>query len=215
VPDEDDDIIRFDAPDDTLSDDHDPVPDETHRQVTSTPASDATLDTPAADSPLERLRRAYVERTKTKRLFIEVPGWDGQLVCEFKLISDRDAKRLRSTARSGRDDANKTMADLLAEAHVGFGSYDENGQFVPVVDNGQRLGFKDVGQFTGLKVNTSRQGVLALFHEGGQFNPAAFMGFVNEVGRWMSDTSTVVTGAIDQTFSDDGSLIGEAVDPES
>jgi hypothetical protein len=171
----------------------------------------------AADSPFERLRAKYDERLEVKQLFMEMPGWGGELIVEFGLLGKREAKRLRSVTRGDRDDMTKVVADLLAIAHKGLSEYGPDGNVRDLTKNGQRVRLADVGEFLPVRVATDRQGFLALFCEGParEVNETSLKSFANEVGRWMADTSAVVTGAVDQTIDADGLVVAESVDPGS
>lgn len=184
-----------------VDDDHQPVDGEAH----------------PADSPLERLRAAYTRRLEVKRLVMEVPGWQGELLVEFGLLAPRDVKRLRATTRGARDDMTKVVADLLAVAHRGLARYDYDGEVTPLTDQGRQLRFADAGLITGHPVTTDRQGFLALFQEGParQVNEAALQTFADAVGRWMADTSLQVDGAVDLTVDQDGQVTAEDLDPGS
>lgn len=216
---EDEDLIPLGAPDE---DDDEQLlspgepPDADHRQVDG--AKDlAPEPAHAADSPFDRLRTAYDKRLEIKQLFMEVPGWDGELIIEFGLLGKRQAKRLRSVTRGERDDMTKVVADLLALAHKGLSEYGPDGNVRDLVHNGQRVQLANVGEFLPVRVTTDRQGLLTLFQEGParELNETSLQSFANEVGRWMADTSAVVTGAVDQTIDAEGAIVAESVDPGS
>lgn len=215
---DDDDIIRFDdESDDEPILAHGEPADVEVRQVQG--ADELKEQTPSpADSPFDRIRAAYDQRLEVKQLIMEMPGWGGELLIEFGLLSPRDAKQLRSSTRGDRSDMTKVIADLLGLAHNGLSFYDpETGDPAPLLKDGQRATLVDVGEFLPVRVSSARQGLLALFQEGPsrQVNETALAAFANEVGRWMADTSLVVTGAVDQTLNEAGELVAESIDPGS
>lgn len=170
-----------------------------------------------ADAPFARLRAAAERRREVKRLVMEVPGWEGNLLVEFGLLSRRDAKRLRSTTRGSRDDMMKVVADLLSVASRGLMEYDGSGEPVPLEHGGRRLMFADVHLFVPGTAQTERGGFFALFQEGPnrELNEAAIQAFSDRVGRWMADTSLQVDGAVDLTVNGAGEVLDEAVNQGS
>lgn len=184
-----------------VDDEHQPAPDEAH----------------PVDAPFARLRAAAERRQEVKRLVMEVPGWEGNLLVEFGLLSRRDAKRLRSTTRGSRDDMMKVVADLLSVASRGLMEYDASGEPAPLEHGGRRLTFADVHLFVPGTAQTERGGFFALFQEGPnrELNEAAIQAFSDRVGRWMADTSLQVDGAVDMTVNAAGEPVDEDVNQGS
>lgn len=160
------------------------------------------------DSPFERMAAAAERRAADDRLVMEVPGWDGELLIEFKLLARREAKRLRSATRSARDDMAKVVADLLVTASPGLMYYDDDGNPVPLLHNGRRVSFVDVGLFMRSmqgRITSDRQGFLALFMQGAamELNEISLQMFADRVGRWMANTSIRPEGAVSLSDGDE------------
>jgi hypothetical protein len=216
---DDEDLIPLGAHDDE-DDEQLLAPGEPPDQdVRTADGADMLVDEPAhtADSPFDRIRAAYDKRLEVKRLVMEMPGWDGELLIEFGLLGKREAKQLRSASRGDRSDMTKVVSSLLSLAHKGLSEYGPDGNVRPLVQSGGRVRLADVGKFLPVRVENDRAGFMALFQEGParELNETSLQSFANEVGRWMADTSAVVTGAVDQTIDADGTIVAESVDPGS
>lgn len=157
----------------------------------------------AADSPLARLRRAYVERRREAELFLPVPGWGGDLVARVT-IPDHDFARGLTATPGTPDWAADFVAAVVADLHQADGA-DEDGErhLEPLEGAFGPLRFDArYGETVGLDdVRSPRAAVLSAFTSGGEdsmpaLNVVALADFASTVEHWLADTSREIAEAI-------------------
>jgi hypothetical protein len=185
--------------------------------VEPAPIAEPEIQPHPADSPLERLRQAAESRAQDKSLLLPVPGWSDELLFRFKILSEKDSRRLRSAARGGNTDVTKAIITVLTGACTGLYVLDKDGNPEPLIVKGEEAGLKDVGAFMPRKVQSAKQGLVALLQEGDPpiLNQTALQALAETVGAWMANTSMLVEGAVEFTINDDGRLIDESPAPGS
>ncbi len=177
----------------------DDVPVET---VGADETAAAGSDAAAADSPLSRLRRAFVARRREAELLLPIPGWGDALIARVT-VPDHDFAR-KLTGTPGTID---WMGDFVAETVAGLyerESVDEDGepQLTPLEGPHGPLRFDHhFSELAGLGSLPPRGAVHAVFTSGGEgsipvVNAVALADFANTIEIWLSDTSREIAEAI-------------------
>jgi hypothetical protein len=224
---DDDDLLVLDGPDDEPGqgvDDRDEVPLEAE------PIDPLVEEAPSvADSPMERLRAAVQARFEDDTKGFLLPGSNGLMAIELKVLGPKETRALRTAAAAARSSSTKGNAqaqareqlyELLIAAEVGLCIVDDGGA-IPIVENGYRAGWQDVtdtipAEFRN-KDRSPRQGVIDAFRNGrqGKFNEFAFNAFVTDFAKWLADTTADLENVVDIVLDPDGSVLSETIDSGS
>jgi len=144
-------------------------------------------------------RRQARERT----LFLDVPSWDGDLVCEYRVMDPEDlrkiAERQMRRARNNGSKLDPIANDiaLIVAAAVGlYAKHPETGERVAIEDEFGHVGYDRIAHVLGKdgEIKSNYDAVRYLTserdEEGGWIENSMAIGLhANAIGRWMKDPS--------------------------
>lgn len=160
---------------------------------------EATQDA-QSDNLLKRAEKKRAEREKN--LFLDIPTWEGDLVCEYEIIpkaeirimAENQARLMRST---NKDDRIKFDLELIARAAVGLYAVDPaSGDRVKVTDDFGHVGYDRIA--AKLKVEDTVKStfdairyLMGEAREDGTWedNVIAVSRHAQAISRWMKDPS--------------------------
>ena len=149
-------------------------------------------DDPARpDSLLERLREDRLALASAESTTIEIPGYDGELVCRYRLMEASQLEKIaRRAAKLPRERRNLAVTmDSLSAACIEFETVDHRngGAIGTLAENGDDpIRYDDrLAEALGYTAKSAREAVLGLF--GG--NEIAVLTHGAQLARWWSDAS--------------------------
>jgi hypothetical protein len=159
----------------------------------------ATRDA-VADSILQQAAKKRQEREKT--LFLDVPTWEGDLICEYEIIPKEELKIMaekqqRLMRKSSNDDRLGFDLELIARASVGLYAIDPNsGDRVKIEDEFGHVGYDRIAAKLGVEefVTSNSEAIRYLMGEprdDGTWkdNVTAISRHASAIARWMKDPS--------------------------
>jgi hypothetical protein len=135
-------------------------------------------------------------------LFLDVPSWNGELVCEYRVVARDEilamTNRIQRMLRqgNGQGDPARGDFDLIAAAAVALYVIDpESGDRVPIEDDNGPVGYDRIAQVMGKEDQFSSQrevisylmGTRTTSDGGWKENLLAVSIHANTIARWMSD----------------------------
>ena len=149
-------------------------------------------DEPARpDSLLERLREDRRALASAESTTIEIPGYDGELVCRYRLMEASELEKIaRKAAKLPRERRNLAVTmDSLSASCIEFETVDHRngGAAGTLAENGgDPIRYDDrLAEALGYTAKSAREAVLGLF--GG--NEIAVLTHGAQLARWWSDAS--------------------------
>lgn len=145
-------------------------------------------------------RRQARERT----LFLDVPSWDGDLVCEYRVVPPEGLKKLAQKAmrqsRNGEAEPAANDVMMIIAAAVGFYvKHPESGERVAVEDEFGHVSYDRIAKLLGkeAEIKSNSQAVRYLMADRGEDgedgewveNIMAMSLHANAIGKWMKDPS--------------------------
>ncbi|MDO8209296.1 hypothetical protein [Conexibacter sp. CPCC 206217] len=166
-------------------------------------AAAAGSDAAAADSPLARLRRTYVERRQQAELFLPLPGWGDELIARVT-VPDHDFASTLTGTPGTIDWMGDFVAATVAGLYAGDGVDDEGRPRLTALEGSYGPLRFDVhySEAVGLPQALSARGAVhSAFTVGGEgsipvVNVVALSDFANTIERWLTDTSREIAEAI-------------------
>lgn len=163
----------------------------------------AALDNAQSTSLLKAAQKRRQERGRT--LFLDVPGWDGDLIAEYRVVPPEELRRvaemaLRRNRNGGAPEPVSNDISIIIAACVGLHTINpEDGERVPVEDEFGIVKFDRIAKLLGKEeeIKDNRTAVKYLMSErtedGGWIeNVLAISLHANTIGRWMKDPSKQV-----------------------
>lgn len=151
-------------------------------------------------SLLKEAERRRSEREHT--LFLDVPSWDGDLVCEYRVVPPDDLKRvaeaaIRRSRNGGKSESAANDVAMIVAAAVGlYVKHPETGERVPVEDEFGHVSYDRIAGVLGKEddIKSNAEAVRYLMaerdKEGGWVeNIMAMSIHANAIARWTKDTS--------------------------
>jgi hypothetical protein len=146
------------------------------------------------------------EKRRSERehsLFLDVPTWDGDLVCEYRVVGPEDLRKIAERAvRQARNGSSSEPGQndiaLIIASHVGLYARDrESGTRVPIEDDFGHVGYGRIASVLGVesKVKSNSDAVKYLMSERDDntgetiLNVLAISLHANAISRWMRDPS--------------------------
>lgn len=171
----------------------------------STEGLDQPTEQIQPNSVMESLRARHRELVQAKTLDLPIPGYDGDLVCRYRLLSMKELEnignRVQKQVKGQGDRVLLASLDSIIIACEGM-HYSRDGQLVPLSES---LGKDEppikyderLVEFLALKISEedtmgpARKVVIAVF--GG--NEIAILDHSRAIGQWSADTSRDVSEA--------------------
>jgi len=157
-----------------------------------------------ADSLLQRAEKRRAERETN--LFLDVPGWDGDMVCEYqilpkaeiKVMAERQARLMRNPENTDRLQFD---LDLITRSAVRLYMIDpDSGNRVPIEDADGPLAYDRIAEKLGVADEVKSQAdavryLTATTNDDGTWkeNVVAISRHAQAVARWMKDPSRRTT----------------------
>jgi hypothetical protein len=155
---------------------------------------------------LSLLKQAQKKRqTRQRTFFLDVPSWDGDLICEYQVVDPDMLKKVAAgairRARNGSEqEAAANDVDLILAAAVGLYAKDpETGERVAIEDEHGHVGYGRIAKLLGKddEVKSQAQAVRYLMAErdddsedgGWVENVMAMSLHADAISRWMKDPS--------------------------
>jgi hypothetical protein len=160
------------------------------------------LEDASGRSLLKKAQKKRQEREHT--LFLDVPSWDGDLVCEYRVVHPDKLKKVAEAAmrRMRNGDQPKPAANdvaMIIAAAVGLYVKDpDTGERVPVEDEFGHVGYDRIAKVLGVEeeIKSNEMAVRYLMAErdddeegGWTENVMAMSLHANAIGRWTKDPS--------------------------
>jgi len=158
------------------------------------------LEDASGQSLLKKAQKKRQEREHT--LFLDVPSWDGDLVCEYKVVPPEKLRKVAEAAmrRMRNGELPKPAANdvaMIIAAAVGLYALDpETGERVPVEDEFGHVGYDRIAKLLGVEdeIKSNDEAVRYLMAErdedgGWVENVMAMSLHANAIGRWTRDPS--------------------------
>lgn len=156
---------------------------------------------------LSLLKRAQQKRQARERtLFLDVPSWNGDLICEYRVVPPDDLKKVaekalrRARSNNGSQAATNDI-DLIIAASVGLYMKDpETGDRVAIEDQFGHVSYDRIAKLLGVddEIDTAVDTVRYLMGErdkngdGWVENVVAMSLHSNAISNWMKDPSKQV-----------------------
>lgn len=156
---------------------------------------------------LSLLKQAQKKRQARERtLFLDVPSWDGDLICEYRVVPPDDLKRVaekairRARSNNGSQAASNDI-DLIIAASVGLYAKDpESGERVAVEDEFGHVGYDRIAKLLDKQdeISSNADAVRYLMGErdkdgsGWVENVVAISLHSSAISNWMKDPSKQV-----------------------
>lgn len=149
------------------------------------------------ESLLDNLRQKREKIGGPRRLKLDIPGYDGELVAEYKPVSWDEMKKMAEKLERSNHPQKELLSqcDLLIKGCVCI-YLKRNDEAVPLNEVCRAEGITDMGdldepiryderlaKFLEFKTDTARQVVLGVFN-----NPLAVTAHHNLVGKWMQES---------------------------
>ena len=166
-------------------------PEATQTDVAYGVMEDEPDDPARPDSLLERLREDRLALASAESTTIEIPGYDGELVCRYRLMEASQLEKIaRRAAKLPRERRNLAVTmDSLSAACIEFETIDHRngGDAGKLAENGDDpIRYDDrLAEALGYTAKSAREAVLGLF--GG--NEIAVLTHGAQLARWWSDAS--------------------------
>lgn len=152
---------------------------------------------------LSLLRQAEQRRReRSHSLFLDVPGWDGALVCEYRVVPPEELRKVaeratRRTRNGGPPEPAENDVAMIIAASAGLYVIDPDTQErVAVTDKYGHVGYDRIAAILGVddEVNSVVKSVRYLMgerNEDGSWtdNVMALSLHAQAIGRWMKDPS--------------------------
>jgi hypothetical protein len=152
--------------------------------------------TPSSGSMMDQLRRKRHELEGRKTVDIDVPGYDGMLVAEYRIIGTKELEQIGTKIeREFKAQGDRMLfaaIDGLLKACVQL-YYSRDGDKVPISESfgpdEPPVTFDSrLAEFFNLNTESARDTLYAVFAE----NEIAIMQHSEKLGRWLGDTSREV-----------------------
>jgi hypothetical protein len=151
---------------------------------------------------LSLLKEAQQRRQARERtLFLDVPSWDGDLVCEYRVVSPDGLKKLAEKAmrrnRNGNAEAGANDVLMIIASAVGlYIKNPENGERVAIEDEFGHVSYNRIANILGKEdeIKSNVEAVRYLMGErdedgGWVENIMAMSLHANAIAKWMKDPS--------------------------
>lgn len=158
-----------------------------------------SLDGAQSLSLLKEAQKRRQERERT--LFLDVPGWDGDMICEYRVVPPEELRRIAERtmrrARNGHGGDSTNDIDVIVAASVGLYMRDpETRERVAIDDEYGHVGYDRIAKMLGKddELRSNADAVRYLMSErdedgGWVENNMAISLHANAIGRWMRDPS--------------------------
>lgn len=152
------------------------------------------------------LKQAQKKRqTRQRTFFLDVPSWDGDLICEYQVVDPDVLKKvaagaIRRARNGGEQEAAANDVDLIVAAAVGlYAKHPETGERVPIQDEHGHVGYGRIAKLLDKddEIKSQAQAVRYLMAErdddsedgGWVENIMAMSLHADAISRWMKDPS--------------------------
>jgi hypothetical protein len=160
------------------------------------------LEEASGQSLLKKAQKKRQEREHT--LFLDVPSWDGDLICEYRVVPPDKLKKVAESVmrRMRNGDSPKPAANdvaMIIASSVGLYAVNpDTGERVPVEDEFGHVGYDRIAKVLGVdeKIKSNDEAVRYLMaerdddsEEGWTENVMAMSLHANAIGKWTRDPS--------------------------